>query len=97
MHLKKPMSLIIRLNTVIIRETGFPVSSLTGGEFNNANVRGRSSFWYLSLFIMCKAWYQYSERPRALTSLNSTHISHPIADVVYHYICSECCVPERLE
>ena len=57
MHLKKPMSLIIRLNTVIIRETGFPVSSLTGGEFNNASVRGRSLFWYLSLFIMCVMKY----------------------------------------
>ena len=22
-----------------------------------------SSFWYLSLFIMCKAWHQYHERP----------------------------------
>ena len=27
--------------------------------------------WHPSLFIMCKAWHQYNERPRALALLNS--------------------------
>ena len=32
---------------------------------------GHSLFWYLSLFVMCKALYQYNERSQALTLLNS--------------------------
>ena len=43
----------------------------TRGEFNKASARERSLFWYLSLFVMCKAWHQYIERSRALTLLNS--------------------------
>ena len=35
----------------------------TGGEFNNARVCGRSLLWYLSLFVMLKAWHQYNEHP----------------------------------
>ena len=31
---------------------------------SEASICGRSLFWYLSLFIMCKAWWhQYNERP----------------------------------
>ena len=41
-----------------------------GGEFNNASARRALVDWYLSLFIMCKAWQQYNERPRALALLN---------------------------
>ena len=41
------------------------------GEFNNASARRALVDWYLSLFIMCKAWHQYNERPRALALLNS--------------------------
>ena len=40
------------------------------GEFNNASARRALVDWYLSLFIMCKAWHQYNERPRALALLN---------------------------
>ena len=42
----------------------------TRGEFNNASARRALVDWYLSLFIMCKAWHQYNERPRALALLN---------------------------
>ena len=43
----------------------------TRGEFNNASARrGALVDWYLSLFIMCKDWHQYNERPRALVLLN---------------------------
>ena len=42
-----------------------------GGEFNNASARRALVDWYLSLFIMCEAWHQYNERPRALALLNS--------------------------
>ena len=31
--------------------------------------------WYLSLFVMCKAWHQYNERLKALALLNSPLIS----------------------
>ena len=41
------------------------------GEFNKASACERSLFWYLSLFVMCKAWDQYNERSRALALLNS--------------------------
>ena len=41
------------------------------GEFNNARERRRSLFWYLSIFLMCKAWHQSNESPSALASLNS--------------------------
>ena len=42
----------------------------TRGEFNNWRARGRSSFWYLSLFVMCKARHQYNEHLKALTLFN---------------------------
>ena len=42
----------------------------TRGEFNNASARRALVDWYLSLFILCKAWHQYNERPRALALLN---------------------------
>ena len=29
----------------------------------------------LSLFVMCKAWHKFNERPRALASLNSPQAS----------------------
>ena len=32
----------------------------------DACIFGQSLFWYLSLFVICKAWHQYNERPRAL-------------------------------
>ena len=32
------------------------------GEFNNARARRALVDWYLSLFVMCKAWHQYNER-----------------------------------
>ena len=41
-----------------------------------ASARGRSSAWCLSLFVMCKAWHQRSERPMVLASLNSPLFSH---------------------
>ena len=44
---------------------------LLRGEFNNASARRALVDWYLSLFIMCEAWHQYNERPRALALLNS--------------------------
>ena len=28
--------------------------------------------WYLSLFVLCKAWHQYEERLKALALLNSS-------------------------
>ena len=31
------------------------------GKFNNASARERLLFWYLSLFVMWKAWHQYNE------------------------------------
>ena len=34
----------------------------TRGEFNNARARRALVDWYLSLFVMCKAWHQYNER-----------------------------------
>ena len=43
----------------------------TRGEFNNASARRALVDWYLSLFIMCKAWHQYNESPRVLALLNS--------------------------
>ena len=49
---------------------------LTRGEFNKASASERSLFWYLSLFVMCKAWHQYNERSRALALLNS-----PLVDI----------------
>ena len=33
-------------------------------------IAGRSLFWYLFLFVMCKALYQYNEPRRALALLN---------------------------
>ena len=35
---------------------------LDRGEFNNAKARRALVDWYLSLFVMCKAWQQYNER-----------------------------------
>ena len=32
------------------------------GEFNNARARRALVDWYLSVFVMCKAWHQYNER-----------------------------------
>ena len=43
----------------------------TRGEFNNARARRALVDWYLSLFVMCKAWHQYNERLTALALLNS--------------------------
>ena len=40
-------------------------------EFNNARARRALVDWYLSLFVMCKAWHQYNERLKALALLNS--------------------------
>ena len=40
------------------------------GEINNASARGRLLFRYLSLFVMCKAWHKYNERPQVLVLLN---------------------------
>ena len=39
-----------------------------------ASARERLLFWYLSLFVMCKAWHQYNERSRALALLNSPQV-----------------------
>ena len=41
------------------------------GEFNNARARGRTLFWYLALFVKCKALHQYNECTQALVLLNS--------------------------
>ena len=43
----------------------------TSGKFNNASARRALVDWYLSLFVMCKAWHQYNERLKALALLNS--------------------------
>ena len=55
--------------------SGFPITKIsmvwTGGEFNNARARRALVDWYLSLFVMCKAWHQYNERLKALALLNS--------------------------
>ena len=45
--------------------------SYTKVSSNNARACGRSLFWCLSLFVMCKAWHQYNEHLKALTFLNS--------------------------
>ena len=47
---------------------------LARGEFNNSSARRALVDWYLSIFIMCKAWHQYNERPRALALLNSPQV-----------------------
>ena len=46
----------------------------TWGEFNNARARRALVEWYLSLFVMCKAWHQYNERLKALALLNSSQV-----------------------
>ena len=57
----------------------YQASNYTWGEFNNAIAQKRSLFWYLSLFVMCKAWYQYNERSSAhIVELASAH-SQPCA------------------
>ena len=45
------------------------------GEFNNARARRALVDWYLTLFVMCKAWHQYNERLKALALLNSPQLS----------------------
>ena len=55
----------------------------TRGEFNNASARRALVDWYLSLFIMCKAWHQYNERPRALALLNSPQSNFAISRGIY--------------
>ena len=47
---------------------------LARGEFNNASARQALVDWYLSIFIMCKAWHQNNERPRVLALLNSAQV-----------------------
>ena len=47
------------------------VSTITSSKFNNASARRGLVDWYLSLFVMCKAWHQYNERLKALALLNS--------------------------
>ena len=67
------------------------------GEFNYASVRGRSLFWYLSLFEMCKAWHQYTKRSRELASLNSPQDLTGITEItreMFHtdlHVSSSCC------
>ena len=51
------------------RETHF-----TRGEFNNGRARRALVDWYLSLFVMCKAWHQYNEGLKALALLNSPQV-----------------------
>ena len=46
------------------------IISLYRGEFTMRAFGGGSLFGYLSLFVMCKAWHQYNERPRAFAMLN---------------------------
>ena len=48
--------------------------AVTRGEFNNARARRALVDWYLSLFVMCKAWHQYNERLLALALLNSPQL-----------------------
>ena len=43
------------------------------------------------LFIMCKAWYQYNEHPRALASLNSPPVYRATIDHrFYRYMFVYC-------
>ena len=70
----------------------------TWGEFNNASARRALIDWYLSLFIMCKAWHQYNERPRALALLNSplfqpikvTDLADLMTDIIFLNIRQIC-------
>ena len=55
----------------------------TRGEFNNARARRALVDWYLSLFVMCKAWHQYNERLKALGLLNSPPISIHGCSIAY--------------
>ena len=54
----------------------YPVclSYCTRGEFNNARARRALVDWYLSLFVMFKAWHQYNEHLKALALLNSPRL-----------------------
>ena len=56
-------------STLVMISSG--VTGLTRGQFNNVSARRRSLIWYLSLFVMCKAWHKYNECPRVLVLLNS--------------------------
>ena len=57
-------------------------TSKSRGEFNNARARRALVDWYLSLFVMCKAWHQYNERLKALALLNSPQMCMH-GDVLY--------------
>ena len=101
-HTAQLVSLLFSLPGVLLRYTlltkcqlsSLPASlKLTLGEFNNASARRALVDWYLSLFIMCKAWHQYNERPRALALLNLPQVnrfSHWHNNVHPHSILTLC-------